>query len=133
MYETSVSNALKNIIVDCSGDPSFRKWDLFIDHADIIFFVIDSTDQRRININKELIANLVSYVEEKADKMVKIMFLFNKTDLEDSLSFKKLKSIYTLEKYSNFRNLRIFSGRGSREKQQHKFKNIPRARKKKKH
>ena len=109
-FETNIIKSKKNIIIDCSGDPFYREnWKLFIKNSNYIIYVIDSSDRRRININKECIKKIFDEIEKKySEDFFFIFFLFNKNDLKNSLDFEVLKKIYNLEKFSEHnQNIKI--------------------------
>ncbi len=72
---------------------------MFINNVHGIIFVIDGTDYKRLLILKEYIEDLNKNLERK----LPIVFLVNKTDVDDSMNKNQLKTFLSLDRLdSNF-------------------------------
>ena len=86
--------------IEVSGLRRYRKiWKNFYDEVDGIMFVIDSSDLSRMKIVKELIQEM----DKDINKMMPVVFLVNKQDLENCLSVDQVKNFIELDRFdTNF-------------------------------
>ena len=89
-YENKIINC-----VEVSGLKRYRKiWKNFYDEVDGIMFVIDSSDLARMKIVKELIQE----IDKDLNKMMPVVFLVNKQDLENCLSVEQVRNFIELDR-----------------------------------
>jgi small GTP-binding protein len=95
------SNGLEFIAWDIGGQKAFREtiWNQYLLGSRGIIYVIDSTDQKRINESKN---ELEKYIFNNPKmKYVPVLLLANKQDLTSALSIQELEKIFNLELSSN--------------------------------
>jgi len=76
---------------------------MFINNVHGIFFVIDGTDYKRLIVLKEMINELNNNLERK----IPIVFLVNKSDVEDSMNKIQLKQFLVLDRLDSKFNWNI--------------------------
>lgn len=95
-------NRLRFTAFDMSGQSKYRNlWEKHYEDADAVIFVIDSSDDFRINVAKEELDELLRNEHIEKNTHVPILFLANKMDLKNAMTASECMKGLGLDKIEN--------------------------------
>lgn len=94
--------SVQYLALDCGGQPAFVKaiWQPHVSVADGVVFLFDSSDKDSVDDTKIWLEEVLTWIKEgKNEGDTPLLFLANKSDLDNALPLKEIVDLLNLNKY----------------------------------